>query len=249
MSERAAELTLAELSPLSEAVRRAFDFVRWLSPMHWLQKQVPSLKPRASISLDEIWSADFMKRRGRAVEIYVLVWILIEMVAVVLATFAAPPNAIKIAIFGLVTLRIIEILQVTVNATVFDRLSGRADNCVSSSTRLLVLAGLNFLELAACFGVIYADCYTYLGGAVIGPSTALYFSVITQLTIGYGDVYPTGGLRVVAAIHGVAALLFLALVVTRVVATLPRIRAVLEDGEAKRVAELGDAAGGPPARG
>jgi hypothetical protein len=61
------------------------------------------------------------------------------------------------------------------------------------------------------------------------PVTGFYLSVITQLTIGYGDVYPTGWLRVVAAIQGLVGALFIILVIARLVASLRPIREFLDD--------------------
>ena len=67
--------------------------------------------------------------------------------------------------------------------------------------RTLVLGGINYVELSFCFGVIYALNYQSLQMAS-RPITAFYFSIITQLTIGYGDVSPKGWMRLVAATQG-----------------------------------------------
>ena len=118
---------------------------------------------------------------------------------------------------------------IKVNVAVFDRLK-RRDNKVASFDRLVVLSFVNFLELCICFGLLYASDWHRLSGA--GRSvTAFYFSAITQTTIGYGDVYPTGYLRIIAACQGIISLVFAALVFTRFVGTLPRINAILDDGE------------------
>jgi len=68
--------------------------------------------------------------------------------------------------------------------------------------------------------VIYALNYHSLYGAG-RPITAFYFTIITQLTIGYGDVYPTGWLRVVAAVQGLTAAVFVISVFARAIAALP----------------------------
>lgn len=91
---------------------------------------------------------------------------------------------------------------------------------VASFTRSIALALVNFVELCTCFGVIYAKDYERLSGAG-QPLSAFYFSVITQLTIGYGDIHPTGYARVIAAIQGTVALVFIVLVFARIVQSLP----------------------------
>jgi hypothetical protein len=80
----------------------------------------------------------------------------------------------------------------------------------------LVLAAINYVELMLWFGLIYSLNYQLLHGAG-RPATAFYFSVITQLTIGYGDVFPTGWLRIIAALQGLIGALFVIVVLGRAV--------------------------------
>ena len=54
------------------------------------------------------------------------------------------------------------------------------DEVVATIPRMLVLAGINFVELLLCFGVIYAINYQRLVGAG-KPITGIYLSIITQL--------------------------------------------------------------------
>jgi hypothetical protein len=84
-----------------------------------------------------------------------------------------------------------------VNITLFNPRKRRAETGVSFLGRTLLLVGINFVELVVCFGVVYGLNCQYLNHA--GQFlTGLYFSAITQLTIGYGDVSPIGWLRIVA---------------------------------------------------
>jgi len=50
-----------------------------------------------------------------------------------------------------------------------------------------------------------------------GLGTAIYFSFVTALSIGYGDVIPTGALRIPAVIEGVAGLLIFGCVISKLV--------------------------------
>jgi len=50
-----------------------------------------------------------------------------------------------------------------------------------------------------------------------GLQTALYFSFVTALSIGYGDVIPTGALRIPAVIEGIAGLLIFGCVISKLV--------------------------------
>jgi Ion channel len=160
-----------------------------------------------------------------------LTWLLVELVLVVVSCLGPWPPLVGLLIAAVVFLRIIEIVQVTVNATLLDALKGRADQLVGSTARMLVLAGFNFVELLLCFGIIYATNYKSLMGAG-RPVTGFYLSIITQLTIGYGDVYPTGWMRLVAATQGLAGVVFVILVFGRLVASLRPVKEAFDQSEA-----------------
>ena len=50
-----------------------------------------------------------------------------------------------------------------------------------------------------------------------GLATAIYFSFVTALSIGYGDVTPIGALRILAVIEGIAGLLIFGCVISKLV--------------------------------
>jgi Ion channel len=219
---------LAALSPVTASMRRLFAFAKWLSPMQWLGRRYSLFRPRSELTQEEIQSKEFTRRRALAIERYMVAWLGLELVLVMVSCLGIWPTWIGL-IFGIVVAsRIIEVIQVTVNATLFDALSGRPDERVASRARMIVLAGVNFVELLLCFGLIYAADYASLRGAG-RPVTAFYFSIITQLTIGYGDVYPTGWLRVVAATQGLVGILFVILVFGRFMASLPQVHGIFGD--------------------
>ncbi len=55
--------------------------------------------------------------------------------------------------------------------------------------RSLILLFFNFVEVIGSYGVIYA-AGNYLNEPIKNIAEALYFSLITGATVGYGDVYP-----------------------------------------------------------
>lgn len=57
----------------------------------------------------------------------------------------------------------------------------------------------------------------YLGTTWEGLVTALYFSFVTALSIGYGDVTPVGPVRLLAIAEGAAALLIFGIVISKLV--------------------------------
>jgi hypothetical protein len=218
------------ISPFTDFAVWLFQVLKWVSPWTWVSKLDPHLKNRSDLLPEEVNSPNFTRRRVILIDRYVAVWIAIEISLCALVLWFPHLSQFWICvIIAAALVRIIEIIQVTVNVAVFDRLK-RRDNKVASFVRLVVLSFVNFLELCICFGLLYASDWHRLSGA--GRSaTAFYFSAITQVTIGYGDVYPTGWLRIIAACQGIISLVFAALVFSRFVGTLPRINAILEGGE------------------
>jgi hypothetical protein len=135
---------------------------------------------------------------------------LVIVIAVSLINGLRSPLSLVVLIIA--SLRIADILQAIINAVLLGKQ-------VASPMRTLILAALNFIELGLCFGLYYALNYDKLSGAGRAV-TGFYFSFITQLTIGYGDVYPTGWLRIVAVLQRLIAALFVILVLGRVIASL-----------------------------
>jgi hypothetical protein len=214
-----------ELGIIAEAVKKLFHIAKWLSVMHWLSFWNARLRSRSELVGEEITSPELVKRRGRTIELYILGWLAVEVSLVVVSSLGSLPPLVGFLFAVVVSVRILEIVQVTVNVTLFDAFMGRSDGTVSSRIRTLVLAGVNFVELFLCFGIIYATNYKSLMGAG-RPITGFYLSIITQLTIGYGDVYPTSWMRLVAAIQGLVGIVFVVLVFGRVIASFQPLKEV-----------------------
>jgi ion channel len=122
-------------------------------------------------------------------------------------------------IWSLASLRVIDIIQISINVAVFDQLRPR--HAITSVRRSLVLTFITFVELMACFGLLYLTHLSALSGATAW-SDAFYFSAITQLTIGYGDIHPIGVMRFLAAAQGVAGVTLIVISFGRVVGTFTR---------------------------
>ncbi len=110
---------------------------------------------------------------------------------------------------------------------VFDQLRTHEQLVISSAVRTLVLSFLNYLELLACFGIVYSTMPGTLVGST-GWMDDMYFSVVTQLTIGYGDIRPIGWARVVSVAQGLVAVAFTILILGRIVSVLPKIGSVMK---------------------
>ena len=225
---------IAHYSPLTVAAMMIFNMLKRLSGMGILAMMLPIYRPRSGLTEEEIASREFVMRRARAIEYYVLGWLAIEITVTCAVLFSHPrfDGFAQWVSTGLVALRITEIIQVTVNAALFDQISSPIGRRVATPERMLVIAAVNFIELYLCFSAIYGMNVNLLT-PVSGPDSAFYFSAITQLTIGYGDIAPTGWLRAVAPAHGFLSFLFVALVFSRFIASMKPLSAVLEDTDTK----------------
>jgi len=214
-------------SPITRFVRFAFEIASWIS-VTTLLRSVPGgyFRRRREFSHHEINDVEYSGKRAKDIEIYILVW----LVAAAACAFIVEPDiqcaALRWVLFGLAILRITEVVQVPVNTLVFDAISGRAELQVASHVRTLVLTVLNAFELAFWFGVIYVLRL----GDLTDASTkvdAWYFSVVTQFTIGYGDITPKPPLRLVVALHILLAFILVVLIIARAVAILPAMHELL----------------------
>ncbi len=219
---------LKETSPITFAIERLFWVLQIICPGNLLFGTRVGTQRREDQTLDTV--GRLARWRSRGIEFLVWLWLVFELELAVGMTLTDRHAVRLIAEIG-ATWRIADILVVAVNLNVFDRLrrGSTATHRVASLTRTVVLSFVNYLELFILFGLIYA-CHTdLLARPQVTAFDPYYFSVATQLTIGYGDISPLGGLREIAAAQAIVGFLFGLIVLARLVAFLPRTFAVIED--------------------
>jgi len=159
-------------------------------------------------------------------------WTLGSALAVGLVTGVTLSYGWRLAFYILAAVRLVELIQSPLNTLVFDFHRGRTDANTASSSRLLVLTLLNTIEFAMWFAALYALNLPLLTDAN-GALDALYFSVMTQFTVGYGDIHPTGALRQLAILQVGGGFLLAVIVLARAVTTLPAMRGLLDAKDRK----------------
>ncbi len=164
-------------------------------------------------------------RRSRRVELYIIAWFAVE--AALLASVASGILLPAVLVRVVLAVRVMDIFQSSVNMSVFDQLRTDKQVVISSAVRTLVLGFLNYTELLVCFGLIYTTLDSSLVGST-GWMDDIYFSVVTQLTIGYGDIRPIGWARFVSVAQGLISVAFTILILGRIVAVLPKIDSVMK---------------------
>ena len=210
-----------------------YSLITWLMErLFWSLHQVSPNRLFNGSRIAHLSSAAFRSdpraatmRRSRRVEGYVFGWIAVEFA--LLALVASGHGAPGVIAGVLAGIRIVDILQAVVNLSVFDQLRTPEPIVISSAVRTLVLSMVNYLELLVCFAILYFALPEGLAGAA-GWTDYLYFSVVTQLTIGYGDVRPVGISRAVAVAQALVAFAYTVLLLGRIVSVLPRIESVMK---------------------
>ena len=212
---------------------REYSLITWFfERVFWgLHQLSPSRLVRQG-RVEHVSSDDFrddpeasVARRSRRVEAYLLAWFVLEMVMLVAGIVGIHwPLWITRT---LIAIRVLDIFQTSVNLSVFDQLRTDENLVISSAVRTLVLSFLNYLELIICFGILYSTFPGSLHGST-GPLDDLYYSVVTQLTIGYGDIRPVGWARFLSVAQGLVSVAFTILILGRIVSVLPKIGSVMK---------------------
>jgi Ion channel len=176
-------------------------------------------------------SREFDIWRARHLDYYLSLWLLFEIAtALLIALACVPAHCLILSMLFLIAYRMLDILQASVNINVFAQLRDIPGNNILNATRALVLSIWTFVELALCFGVIYSSPISHLSGSA-GWWDAYYFSIITQLTIGYGDIHPEGVTKLFASLQGLFGFILALVVIGRLVSILPRPTAVVGPNE------------------
>lgn len=215
-------LHLREVSPIAWSFERFFYGLSRLSPERFIALSRVDIQNRHQ---DFEARQQASRRRGRIIELYLVLWYLLETL-VILALWLKPTGWMVALGLTLMLVRILDILQITVNIAIFDRMRLLwRDHYHESVPRSLILSVLNYIELMVCFGALYMGLSTMnqLIGAV-STLDAFYYSAVTQLTIGYGDIKPHGFAKVVSVCQGFISYLFTILILSRMVNMLPEIQ-------------------------
>ncbi len=150
----------------------------------------------------------------------------ISLLLYIATVSALAPSLMRILALLFVTWRIIDTVAVTFRMTLFKEWDYPVV-AITSHARVITLGILNYVEIWLCFAVMYAIHPGWLRtGGECDWLTPLYFSAVTQLTIGYGDVTPVGSGRGATILQGGIGLLLLVLLLGRFIAGLPPLTGV-----------------------
>lgn len=215
---------LKEYSPITYGLERTFYYLQYLSIANLLfgtrvkaNKQFNTDNDKESIT----------KKRGTNIEYYILAWVF--LVLPICICFSNSENRLfKIASLCFAIYRLGEILVASINMNLFDAIRvEKGSHYVSSILRTIILSLINYFEIFMLYSIIYNFQINLLVGAN-GYHDTIYFSFITQLTIGYGDILPKGILKLVSMTQGIFGFLFGILVLSRFISIISTPNSVQE---------------------
>jgi voltage-gated potassium channel Kch len=187
----------------------ALHLLAWLTPHRWLTHFFPRF-------LDPGW---------------VEVWLLLNLgtsglALVVVTSGALPALATALLVYGAV--RVLELcvyLAKVVLGDPFQRAHRPHRYGVTGYRRTLVLAIHNYGEVIFWFATAYAYYHAWFQqpeGTLATVRGALYYSIVTMTTVGYGDIRPsTPAGRSLVAVHLAVAMFMAVVILGRFVANLP----------------------------
>lgn len=201
---------LRAASPFAFTLERVFAALQYLFPIVYL------LRSRSAVQLAQgrrQLSRREALRRGRQLELYLFVWVVIELVIL----FFSPTWSKLARGCGTVVAayRVADIVQTAVNVNIFDRHRVRSRHRVSSVTRLALLALWNYFENALCFSAIYTATSTS------SLWEAVYFSFGLQVGIGPSLEGLSPSLHWVPLLQMIIAFLLAVIAISRFVGFLP----------------------------
>jgi len=177
-----------------------------------------------------------LKALGRSYvfpEVWVLAWSLLALVAVFAAVYCegmASWVAFILAILG--GIRIAETVVYQINVVLLDEYRARRAGrpyAVRSYRRLVMLAIHNYVEILLWFAAYYAlnsSKFISTGGLHLQTFWgAVYQSVLTMTTLGYGDTYPAQGqwlAGLIVASETVIGVFLAIIVLARMLALVPK---------------------------
>ncbi|WP_321912369.1 potassium channel family protein [Paraburkholderia sp. J11-2] len=254
-AKRAATGPLKELGPISHSIERTFYYMHRASlAQRWIgTERVTSISDFKEGETSNEKSEDREQRlkkvtsRSQRVEQYMLCWfcfeVLLLLAGLVVGKFGDSHRSVVGIASGLSVLcfiavpayRVFEIVETVININLFDPVRNGVANHVASVPRMVILGMWNWFEVAICFAIFYGSSWAHFvyGNAESATSGhGLYFSVVTQLTIGYGDVSPIHATQFAAALQGLIGFLLGMIMLSRIVAFLPGFVAVTQPATA-----------------
>lgn len=171
---------------------------------------------------------------ARPVDCYLVIWLLVEGAVSCLAQFGFISDHTTFVVMALIVLgdRVLDICCVLL--LVLFRGWWRIPDACNSAARGVCLVMINYIELVvifACAHFILDDrIVCYLNEPLANMGDAIYFSIVTMSTLGFGDFMPTHtAAKALVAIQVPIGGLIVITAIARFIGSLAKLREVGQD--------------------
>lgn len=208
-------------------IYKLFYFLKFLPPQVFVEDRITSQIRTADFSAEDKLTA--LRNRVMRAERIILAYLGIYILAIVFNQDIYEHAGLRWFTIVLVLLRLIDIIQMNVNVTLFDAIREgdtiEVDNKIHPIIRAVVLVAFAFIEVAIIFGLLYSLLKhgKLLSDVPLELGDYFYFSFITQLTIGYGEITPTGLAKLLTCFQGLTGYFFSILILSRLLSSLPGV--------------------------
>ncbi|GAB4454167.1 MAG: hypothetical protein OHK0029_08470 [Armatimonadaceae bacterium] len=143
-------------------------------------------------------------------------YILLNFLAVCVAVFVMQntPDLFRYIALPYLIWRILEIVCLGLRFSLFES-AREARVFWASSAHIVVIGLIHYVEMALCFGGIYAGWANLIEDEQHDFWTPFHLSFATQMTIGYGDAVPTSWLRGVAHLQAFCGFILISVLIGR----------------------------------
>ena len=223
--------TYEKIGLLGTIFERLFHYLKFLPPQLFIEERIKHQNRLQT--LDQTNRKVEVLKRLKSIEIIIFGFIFIYILFSFFIEQINLNNFWRYFVLLILTFRLLDLIQVNVNIALFDNLkittSEETPIFIYSSIRSITLAILNFIEIGIIFGFYYSLIHCgALSETNLTSSDKFYFSFVTQLTIGYGDISPTGFFKLIAICQGLLGYFFTILIISRFINLLPTIKSEIE---------------------
>ena len=192
------------------------------------------LKALTKVTLFSLFKKALKKYKWSSSHAFVDAWVLLNFLLSFIAAYTYNLISSWISwifiLFGI--LRIFELVVYQFSVLLVDQFR-TLNYAIGGYRRMLIMSLLNYIEIMAWFGLFYlsmAALFKDDGGVLKSATGAIYYSLVTMSTLGYGEVTPLkDGVRAIVTLQTIIGMFLIILIISRVISYLPKPKTMDED--------------------
>jgi len=177
----------------------------------------------------------FKRQKWASSYAFVDTWVLVHLIlslAVLYLYQYMPWRWLQWLVVIFAALRLLELVVYQLSVLLVDQFHKKI-YALGGYRRILVLSIMNYIEILAWFSLFYHHWSSWFddkSSVLSSPAGALYFSLVTMSTLGYGEVTPLNDqARSLVVIQTIVGVFLLVLIISRTISYLPKPKTLDEN--------------------